>query len=667
MRQRTEIGGYRIVKRIGFGGMSSVYEAIDAGGARVALKLMHPAIAADPASRDRLRREVAMLRRVRGPYVAQVVDAEIDDDEVFIVTELIDGPTLEADVREQGRYENDDLLALGEELADALDSIHEAGVLHRDLKPSNVMIGPQGPVLIDFGIAQSGDDTRLTQTGSLAHTPGYCDPRVLRGGDPDAQADWWALAAVLAYAATGRPPFGKGQAAVVMHRVLTMPPDLDGVDAPLSFAFAAALDPDPQRRISFDELLSVVRDPANASLLGLHGGFAVAGAASALGDDDGGLGDDDASTVVAGSETEMVAYESGEEADDDGTVVFDDDAATVVSPYVADDDGVCDGSGAGDEFPCREDDRAGETAILTEIASENDLPGTTPATMIANVTPGVDSPMPTEVLAQVEPEYVPPTEMPPSIPPVAPTAVLPAATFNAYGAQERMMPSPQAGMVPNPYVAQAGAVAGAPSVQADASPNVQQMQAAILGAKPLPTFRIFLGIMWVAASLLAVKAPLMGIAVAVALFSVLDVVGAVRQKILWRRLRRGGPSGSDLSIAMLSLPFTVVGSVLRTIVTFALPAGVAFAYFRFAQHIYMQDVPRSILLGVLAGIFLVAWLRPFGSQVREGARVVLNGMTPSVGYRVFWIVFALIFAVCGAFIYNTAQSVSWWPVPHLHF
>ncbi|PTK34536.1 serine/threonine protein kinase, partial [Staphylococcus hominis] len=127
--------------------------------------------------------------------------------------------------REQGRYENDDLLALGEELADALDSIHEAGVLHRDLKPSNVMIGPQGPVLIDFGIAQSGDDTRLTQTGSLAHTPGYCDPGVLRGGDPDAQADWWALAAVLAYAATGRPPFGKGQAAVVMHRVLTMPPD----------------------------------------------------------------------------------------------------------------------------------------------------------------------------------------------------------------------------------------------------------------------------------------------------------------------------------------------------------------------------------------------------------------------------------------------------------
>jgi len=210
VREQTTIGGYRLIKRIGSGGMSTVFEAEDGAGDRVALKLFHPGLLAEESGRSRLRREVAMLQKVRGPFVAEVVDAETDEAEAFIVTELVDGPTLEQDVADSGVYDGGDLADLARRLGEAVESIHRVGVLHRDLKPSNVMIGPKGPVLIDFGIAQLGEDARLTMPGSLTHTPGYCDPVVLNGGDPNPQADWWSLAAVVAFAATGRPPSGTG-------------------------------------------------------------------------------------------------------------------------------------------------------------------------------------------------------------------------------------------------------------------------------------------------------------------------------------------------------------------------------------------------------------------------------------------------------------------------
>ncbi|MEW6926411.1 serine/threonine-protein kinase [Trueperella pyogenes] len=266
MRERSMIGGYRIVERIGSGGMSTVYRAIDAEGRAVALKLLHPELAADPLSRARLRREVAMLQRVKSPYVAQILDAETDEEEIFVVTELIEGPTLDRDVRDSGHYTGGDLVELGQELAAALNAIHDAGILHRDLKPSNVMMGADGPILIDFGIAQLGDDLRMTQTGSLAHTPGFCDPVVIRGSAPDTDADWWALAAVLAYAATGRAPFGVGNSPAVMHRVLEGDADLPGLTVAAAEAFRSALSPCRAERISFAELLAVLDGQDDAQL-----------------------------------------------------------------------------------------------------------------------------------------------------------------------------------------------------------------------------------------------------------------------------------------------------------------------------------------------------------------------------------------------------------------
>lgn len=248
VRDRSEIGGYQLVQKIGFGGMSTVYEALDGGGNAIALKLLHPSISADPNARDRLRREVRTLRQVTGPYVAQVIDAETEEDEAFIVTELIDGPTLSVDVSDHGLFVGKDLADLAKELAEALHAIHGCGVLHRDLKPSNVMMSRRGPVLIDFGIAQIAEESRLTATGLLAHTPGYAAPEVLNGEDPTAEADWWSWAATLAYAATGHAPFGTGHSPKVTRKVLTGECDLSGADPVVAYALEAALNPRPDRR-----------------------------------------------------------------------------------------------------------------------------------------------------------------------------------------------------------------------------------------------------------------------------------------------------------------------------------------------------------------------------------------------------------------------------------
>lgn len=253
-----ELGGYYLVRRLGTGGMGTVWEAVDADGMHVALKVLHPAVADDPEARARLAREVRLLHRVRGRGVARVLDAELDEPEAFLVTELIEGPTLEQDVESDGPFNPTELAGLARGLAEALTLIHAHGVMHRDLKPGNVMMSRTGPVLIDFGIAQVQDDTRLTVTGMVAGTPGYLDPAVFNGADPSPAGDWWALAAVLTFAATGRRPFGTGPALAVMKRVSEGAVDVDGVPAATALALTAALQPDPTRRLEPDVLLDVL-------------------------------------------------------------------------------------------------------------------------------------------------------------------------------------------------------------------------------------------------------------------------------------------------------------------------------------------------------------------------------------------------------------------------
>lgn len=253
-----EVGGYRLLSRIGAGGMGVVYHAVDADGRDVAVKVLHPQIAADPSARARLAREVDLMHRVRGEGVARVLDAEVDDEVAFVVTELIDGPTLEDLIHEIGHLEQDELADLAHGLASALRAIHRAGVVHRDLKPGNVMMSADGPVLIDFGIAQVVDDSRLTQTGMVTGTPGFLDPELVDGAQPSPTADWWAWAAVLVFAATGRRPFGTGPTAAVLARMSRGDVDVDGLDPLVADALRAALTPNSAERLQPDDVLAVL-------------------------------------------------------------------------------------------------------------------------------------------------------------------------------------------------------------------------------------------------------------------------------------------------------------------------------------------------------------------------------------------------------------------------
>ncbi|MDO8149323.1 MULTISPECIES: serine/threonine-protein kinase [unclassified Isoptericola] len=255
----TDVGGYTVVSTLGRGAMGAVYEARDGAGERVALKVLHAHLDADPAGRQRLRREVAALQRLRHPAVAQVLDAEFEGPYAFVVTELVEGLTLEEEIDARGALDVADLFSLADQLADALESVHAAGVVHRDLKPSNVMVTADGPSLIDFGISQSTGDTRTTMTGFVMGTPGYIAPELLDGGDPVPETDWWSWAALLAFAATGRSPFGVRPTDVVLRRSRQGRADLYGVPARTARALAGALQPDPTRRWGPTDVVRAIR------------------------------------------------------------------------------------------------------------------------------------------------------------------------------------------------------------------------------------------------------------------------------------------------------------------------------------------------------------------------------------------------------------------------
>lgn len=145
------------------------------------------------------------LQKVRHPGVCGIVDMELDDALAFIVTELIEGKNLREDVRTNGRYVGDDLERLGRKLIEAVKAVHAAGIVHRDIKPTNVMVSNTGPVLVDFGIAMGEGESHVTRTGLVMGTPGFIAPEIIDGAESDEMSDWWSVASVLAFAATGEP------------------------------------------------------------------------------------------------------------------------------------------------------------------------------------------------------------------------------------------------------------------------------------------------------------------------------------------------------------------------------------------------------------------------------------------------------------------------------
>jgi serine/threonine protein kinase len=251
----TRLDGYLLRERIGEGGMGVVHRATDADGRVVAIKLLRPHVAGDSESRARFAREAQVLARVRGRHVAQVLDADVAAATPYLVTDFVAGPPLHEVVERDGPLDGADLADLAGDLADALCSIHGADVVHRDLKPGNVLLDDGIAVVIDFGIAQIADDTRMTMPGLVYGTPGYVAPEILHGSEITAAADIHSWAATVAYASTGRAPFGKGPLEAVAYRVLHEAPDLDGCPDWLLPVLELCFAKDPAERPSAPALL----------------------------------------------------------------------------------------------------------------------------------------------------------------------------------------------------------------------------------------------------------------------------------------------------------------------------------------------------------------------------------------------------------------------------
>src|SRR3984957_13236655 len=257
------LGPYRVRDRLGEGGMGVVYLATDPVLRLVAVKALRHGVTGE-TSRRRLTREFETMRLIHSPFVAEVLDADVDHEPPYIVTRYVPGRTVEDVVGQDGPMTGPALMRLARGLACALTAVHGAGIVHRDLKPANVMLVSGEPVVIDFGIAQALDSTRLTQSGMLMGTPGYLAPEVIEGSPSGPAADVHSWAATLAFAATGRPPFGTGSFETIFYRIVNGQPDLATMPAPMLPIVLPALARDPSRRPSAAELAERVAalDPA---------------------------------------------------------------------------------------------------------------------------------------------------------------------------------------------------------------------------------------------------------------------------------------------------------------------------------------------------------------------------------------------------------------------
>jgi serine/threonine protein kinase len=249
-----QIGGFSLRSRLGAGGMGRVYLAFSPGGRAVAMKVVHPGLAADPEFLRRFRNEVAAARAVSGMYTAPVVGAGIDDDPPWLATAYVPGPPLAEVVTRYGPLPETAVWRLAAGLTEALRAVHACGLVHRDLKPGNVLLAADGPHVIDFGISRAFEGTAVTSTGMVVGTPGYMSPEQAEGQQAGPPSDVFSLGCVLAYAATGNAPFGGGSAASILYRVVTGEPDLSGVPGNLRQAITACMVKNQAERISLAQL-----------------------------------------------------------------------------------------------------------------------------------------------------------------------------------------------------------------------------------------------------------------------------------------------------------------------------------------------------------------------------------------------------------------------------
>ncbi|MGN9838235.1 serine/threonine-protein kinase [Nonomuraea sp. H19] len=247
------IGGHRVVRLLGEGGQGAVYLAESPAGGRVAIKVLHGRLADDPEARRRFMREAEVAASVAPFCTARVIGTGMLGEQPYIVSEYVPGPSLDALVRGDGPRTGGGLDRLAISTLTALASIHRAGIVHRDFKPGNVILGPEGPVVIDFGIARTLD--AMTTTNHLAGTPAYMSPEQLGDQPLTPASDMFSWAVTMVFAATGRRAFTGGNVPAILHAILHSPPDLSGVPEPLRAMVAACLAKSPADRPPAEQLL----------------------------------------------------------------------------------------------------------------------------------------------------------------------------------------------------------------------------------------------------------------------------------------------------------------------------------------------------------------------------------------------------------------------------
>ncbi|MGS2640877.1 protein kinase domain-containing protein [Streptosporangium sp. LJ11] len=255
-----QIGPYRLVGRLGAGGMGVVFAGIDTLGVRVAVKLIHASYASDSEFRARFAREISVLDRVNGACTARILDSDGNAARPWLAAEYVPGPTLESHVRTHGMLQGDALFGLAAGLAEALVAVHAAGVVHRDIKPSNVILSPSGPKLVDFGIARALDASVMTRTGTLVGSPGWVSPEEYGDTSAGPPADVYGWAMLVVYAATGAPPYGAGRPEVLALKVLNETVDTSMLPNLLRGLVDRALAKLPETRPSSRELLDMAAE-----------------------------------------------------------------------------------------------------------------------------------------------------------------------------------------------------------------------------------------------------------------------------------------------------------------------------------------------------------------------------------------------------------------------
>ncbi|MFI1581273.1 transporter substrate-binding domain-containing protein [Embleya sp. NPDC020630] len=267
----SRIGSFAVLGRLGAGGMGQVYLGRSPGGRLVAIKVVLGDLAEDPHYRRRFASEIAAMRRIGGFWTAAFVDADADAEAPWLATEYIAGPSLTETIAAHGPLPASSARLLAAGLAESLAAIHAVGLVHRDLKPSNVLLASDGPRVIDFGIARMVREANgPTRTGHLVGTPGFLSPEQARGDEVGPASDVFALGLVVAHATTGRSPFGFGDAAQLMFRVVFQDPDPDAVPEELRPVVAACLRRDPAERpipAQILEMLGTAARPMGADWL----------------------------------------------------------------------------------------------------------------------------------------------------------------------------------------------------------------------------------------------------------------------------------------------------------------------------------------------------------------------------------------------------------------